>query len=114
MEVDAIDNGISEADDMRYHVRSGLSSRVGRMNKNWNAPDSVSQHDQFKKAMKICEEEFLWNLKGSVLIKMPAYDIVKEAMAKRESFHPSKEIVFMETQCPWKDHLFDIEEEEGC
>ena len=64
--------------------------------------------------MKICEEEFLWNLKGTVMIKMPAYDIIKEGMSKRESFHPSKEIVFLETQCPWKDHLFDIEEEEGC
>lgn len=111
MEVDAIDNGVSEADEMRYYVRSGLSSRVGRLNTNWNAPKTVSQHDQFKKAMKICEEEFLWNLKGSVMVKMPAYDIVKEALDKREAFHPSKEIVYMETACPWKDHLFDIEEE---
>ena len=82
---------------MRYHVRSGLSSRVGRLNSNWNAPKTVSQHVQFKKAMKICEEEFLWNLKGTVMVKMPAYDIIKNAMAERESFHSSKEIIFLET-----------------
>ena len=64
--------------------------------------------------MRICEEEFLWNLKGSVVVKLPAYDIIKTAMNEREAFHPSKEIVFVETSCPWKDHLFDIEAEEGC
>lgn len=41
LEVDAIDNGVSEADEMRYHVKSGLASRVGRMNSNWNAPKTV-------------------------------------------------------------------------
>ena len=42
LEVDAIDNGVSEADEMRYHIKSGLASRVGRLNPNWNAPKTVS------------------------------------------------------------------------
>ena len=44
LEIDCIDNGISEAEDMRYNVRSGISSRVARLNSNWNAPKEVSQH----------------------------------------------------------------------
>ena len=32
LEVDAIDNGVSEAEDMRWHMKTGLASRVGRMN----------------------------------------------------------------------------------
>lgn len=32
LEVDAIDNGVSEADDMRWHMKTGLASRVGRLN----------------------------------------------------------------------------------
>ena len=59
LEVDAIDNGVSEADNMRWHMKTGLASRVGRLNSPWNAPQSCNQHQQFKKAMKIVEEEFL-------------------------------------------------------
>lgn len=115
LEVDALDNGVAEADDMRFTVRSGLGSRVARLNSNWNAPKTVSQHVQFKKAMKIAEEEFLWSLWGTVMVKMPAYDLVKKAFDERANFHASKEIMFMEGGgCPWKDHLFDLEAEAGC
>lgn len=114
LEVDAVDNGVNPADRMRYHIRTGLSLRAGRMNAEWNAPKTVNQHAQFKKAMKICEEEFLWNLKGLVMVKMPALNLVKEAFAERKSFHPSGELLFLEKQCPWKAHLFSIEKDEGC
>ena len=42
MEVDAIDNGVSEAEDMRWHMKTGLASRVGRLNSPWNAPPSCN------------------------------------------------------------------------
>jgi hypothetical protein len=35
LEVDALDNGVSEAPDMLYQIGSGLSSRVGRLNPDW-------------------------------------------------------------------------------
>lgn len=45
MEVDAIDNGVSEAPSMRYMIQSGLGSRIGRMNPDWNTPtDPNTQH----------------------------------------------------------------------
>ena len=41
-EVDAIDNGVSEAENMRWHMKTGLASRVGRLNVAWNAPPSCN------------------------------------------------------------------------
>jgi uncharacterized UPF0160 family protein len=38
LEVDAIDNGVHEAKDMKYHIASGLSERVSRYNGAWNSP----------------------------------------------------------------------------
>ena len=42
LEVDAIDNGVSEAENMRWHMKTGLASRVGRLNSPWNAPKSCN------------------------------------------------------------------------
>lgn len=57
---------------MRYQISTGLGSRVGRLNLAWNAPKDVTQHDQFKKAMKLAEEELLWKLYGMIEIQLPA------------------------------------------
>jgi len=38
---------------------------------------------QFKKAMKIAEEEFMYHLHGQVLVKLPGFKIVKQAWDKR-------------------------------
>lgn len=45
---------------MKWHMKTGLASRVGRLNVQWNAQPPFNQHTQFKKAMKIAEEEFLY------------------------------------------------------
>jgi len=96
---------------MKYSIKSGLGSRIARMNPAWNAPSTTSQHTQFKKAMKIAEEEFFYVLRGIVLIHMPAYNIVRHAFDTREEFHPSGEMMTMETWAPWKDYVFEIEKE---
>ena len=44
----------------------------------------------------------------------PARAIVKEMFEKREQFHPSKQFVHMEKMCPWKAHLFALEDENNC
>ena len=35
LEIDAIDNGVSEAPEMKYTIGTGLSVRIGRMNPDW-------------------------------------------------------------------------------
>lgn len=47
LEIDAIDNGVTQAPDMKYHIGTGLGSRVGRMNPGWGSDawnDPNAQH----------------------------------------------------------------------
>ena len=65
--------------------------------------------------MKLCEEEFLWQLKVHVMQKLPAYQVIKNAMLNRVLFHPSKEIIYLENRlCPWKEYIYGLERKEGC
>lgn len=115
LEIDCVDNGVSNApsEHMAYYNSTHLASRVARLNPSWNSKPGVSQHGQFKKAMKIAEEEFLWALRGIVLVHLPAFEIVREAWEARHEFHPSGEIMFMDRFCPWKDFAMDLEKEKG-
>lgn len=40
LEVDAQDNGVSEAPEMKYYIKTGLGARIARINPEWNAPKS--------------------------------------------------------------------------
>jgi len=113
LEVDAIDNGVSESENMRYTIGSGLASRIGRYNSAWNAPKTSNQHVQFKKAMKLAEEEMLWVLRDITQVKLPAKKVVQDAWNKRHEFHPSGEFIFFDTFAPWKESVFEIEERES-
>lgn len=95
----------------KYHISTNLSSRVGSLNTPWNAPKSagLTQHAQFKKAMKICEEAFIQKVYSIVNIMIPARRVVQEAFDKREEFHPSGQFIWFETTCPWKEHIYNIE-----
>lgn len=79
---------------MKWTSKTGLGSRVGRLNVQWNAPSTCNQHAQFKKAMKIAEEEFLSQLKVLTQVLLPAYDVVREAWENRLAFHESGAIIF--------------------
>ena len=87
LEIDAIDNGVEVAKNTVYHIGTGLGNRVGHMNLPWNAPEGLSQHDQFKKAMPLCEAEFMSRLYHNIHIMMPARQIVHEAWNNREKFN---------------------------
>tara|TARA_B110000305_G_C19199910_1_gene520692 strand:+ start:423 stop:656 length:234 start_codon:yes stop_codon:yes gene_type:complete len=64
--------------------------------------------------MKICEEAFIYKLYGQIMILFPARNLVKEAWDARTDFHPSGEFIYYPKTCPWKDHLFNLENEHGC
>ena len=114
LEVDAIDNGVNilnkDQGDPRYTIHTGLATRVGRLNPSWNV-ENPDESVQFKKAMDIAEEEFLSMLYSSLKIVRPAYEIVKSAYENRKEFHESGEMIWFPKSCPWKSHLFKIEEE---
>ncbi|WVR06402.1 hypothetical protein IAU60_003433 [Kwoniella sp. DSM 27419] len=109
--VDGIDNGVNISETpLAYTQRTDLSSRVKRLNPNWNEPTSDDTYDQqFAKASAITGEEFLSQLDYFAFAWLPARDIVKAALDKRTQIDQSGQIVVFDQSCPWKDHLFSLE-----
>lgn len=50
-------------------------------------------------------------LNSIVNVWLPARDIVEKAISSRLDVDPKGRIIVLETSCPWKQHLFDLEEE---
>ncbi|CAI2364361.1 unnamed protein product [Moneuplotes crassus] len=112
-EIDAIDNGVSITNKdvrPRYKITTGLGSRIGRLNPAWNAEDKCP-NKWFLKAMSVGEKDFLDAIYSKYMISRPAYNIVKESFEKRKEFHESGELVHFDQFCPWKSHLYKLEEE---
>ncbi|CAL8355256.1 unnamed protein product [Gadus morhua 'NCC'] len=111
-EVDGVDNGISQCDgEVRYAVGSTLSSRVGHLNPRWNSK-SQDTEEGFKKAMKLVGGELLDRLDFYQNSWLPARVVVEEAIKERHQADPSGEVVILsQGGCPWKEHLFALEEE---
>ena len=56
-------------------------------------------------------EEFAERLYGQTDVFLPAREIVVEALDKAKTVHPSKEIVVIHQDCPFMDHLMELEKE---
>ena len=56
----------------------------------------------------------MYHLHGQVLVKLPGFNIVKEAWDKREEFHASGELMELTQWAPWKEFVFEIEAEQQC
>ncbi len=44
-------------------------------------------------------------------ITRPAFKLVEDAFETRKEFHESGEFLWFPKSCPWKSHLYRIEEE---
>jgi uncharacterized UPF0160 family protein len=62
-------------------------------------------------AMTLSGTEFLSAITGLSDSWWPARSLVADAAAARCSVHPSGKIMVLEHFCPWKDHLFELEQE---
>ena len=113
--IDAIDNGISVSDaPPRYHVSTTLSSRVGALNPSWNEPQTPEIfNERFLNAVALACSEFLSHAHQLANVWWPARSIVQKALTLRFETHPSGKIIIFDQACPWKEHLFDIEKEQG-
>eukprot|EP00741_Cyanophora_paradoxa_P001051 tig00000455_g1012.t1 len=113
--IDAIDNGVAQYDSSlppRYRITTDLSARVGKLNPAWNKPaDDAALMAQFRKAMETAGAEFVETVQYYGESWLPARDLVEAAVKGRHGVHPSGEIALLENFCPWKDHLFTLEEE---
>ncbi|CAN1779254.1 MYG1 exonuclease [Linum perenne] len=114
--IDAVDNGINRYDTdqpPKYVHNTHLSSRVGRLNLDWIEPDQSSEkeNEAFQRAMALAGSEFLDSLHFHARSWLPARSIVMECLAARFDVDPSGEIMVLNRFCPWKLHLFELEEE---
>ncbi|KAL2921762.1 UPF0160 protein MYG1 mitochondrial [Bienertia sinuspersici] len=114
--VDAVDNGINQYDtdlSPKYVISTYLSSRVGRLNLNWTDTDQSPERedDAFQKAMTLAGNEFLENIHFHARSWLPARSIVVECLAARQDIDSSGEIMVLKKSCPWKLHIFELEEE---
>merc|ERR1712150_8195 len=113
-EIDAVDNGISTHDgEPRYHVTTTISSRVANFRPAWN--DKTQDFDAgFYKAMNMVSQEFEDRVKFYANVWWPARSVVAKALEKRFQVHESGRIVaFDDGCCPYKEHLFELEKEQG-
>ncbi|KAF5175038.1 hypothetical protein FRX31_035363 [Thalictrum thalictroides] len=114
--IDAIDNGVNQYDtDLppRYVNNTNLSSRVGKFNLDWMDPDQSSdkENEAFQRAMSLAGSEFLEVVRFYARSWLPARTIVMECLAARNTVDASGEIMTLNKFCPWKLHLFELEEE---
>ena len=110
--LDAIDNGISQYDTEnppRYSISTDLSSRVGNLNPSWFDP-SPNPDEQFTKAVALTGSEFLQSLQYYSNDWFLARDIVSASLA--QAFGPDNQILELNSSCPWKTHLHELEEEQ--
>ncbi|KFQ23005.1 hypothetical protein N332_10089, partial [Mesitornis unicolor] len=82
-EIDAIDNGIAQAEgEPRYALTTTLSARVGHLNPRWNDPDQDTQAG-FERALELVGGEFLERLDYYHRAWLPARPLVEEAVRRR-------------------------------
>jgi uncharacterized UPF0160 family protein len=116
--VDAIDNGVNQYESdapPRYVNGTTLSSRVGGLNPAWNEDQSNEAMDAaFTKAVALTWSEFEDAVRWMARAWLPARGVVVAAMDGAKGVDASGAIVELATPCPWKEHLYTLEEERGC
>jgi len=115
--IDGIDNGVSQYPaelKPAYKIRTDLSSRVSWLNPPWNIKTDRDGVDaKFLQASALTGSEFLGRLDYYSSAWLPAREIVAEALRSRTSVDPSGKVLLLETCCPWKEHLFELEAAES-
>jgi len=118
-EIDAIDNGveIASGDNMiyNYHINSGISSRVSRLNPFEAGATPEQRLDQFKVAMQLVGGEISEGIEFLGKVWWPKRLVLRDSVIKRKEFDPSGQIVLVDSDnlTGWKSSLMELEEELG-
>ena len=107
-QVDAHDNGIEVANEMKFSI----SSKASMISNPSNASEEViEQYFYFYLQKVICDFfEYLLKIKSKFLLER---EIIEQAFKHRFIHHESGKILVLSKYCSWKEHLFDIEKENG-
>ncbi|KAM6498136.1 Metal-dependent protein hydrolase [Amanita muscaria] len=111
--LDAIDNGIAQyPTDVKplYRNRTDLSSRVGGLNPAWNEPFDAQTLDV---PSELTGQEFFGRLDYYFKSWLSARDLlVSSVTSSKKGVDPEGRIILFEQFLPWKEHLFELEQEE--
>lgn len=129
--VDANDNGVSVYDpegvaaaNLKKKFSDGgftLGAMVSRLNPNWNdstpsdpVEAQAAEDEKFLVASQRIGEEFDRDLDYYIRSWLPARALVEKAFGERSQYDSQGRIMVLSGQsCPWKDHLYMLEEEAG-
>ena len=126
--VDANDNGISaydpaETKSLVKRFNDGgvnLGSLVGDLNWHYDEEESKSaeqaqaeEDERFLGASELMGSTFLRKLDYMWKAWLPSRAQVREVYDKRQEVHETGKILLFTKGCPWKDHLYTLEDEEG-
>lgn len=113
-EIDGIDNGVPQhPDEPLYRITTNLSSRVGNFNSVWNSKEDYNATEQFERAKKMVGEELNDRVLYYATVWWPARSLVMEAIENRLNTHCSGEIIELSQSCPWKQHFYELEKDNG-
>lgn len=118
-EIDAIDNGVDMASGdnvvYNYHINSGISSRVARVNPNEKDATAEQRLELFKTAMKLVGKEIEEGIDYLGNIWWPRCQQFRQFVMKRKEVDPSGQIVLLEGDdlVSWKGTVYGLEEELG-
>lgn len=116
-EIDAIDNGVEVASGdnvvYNYHISSGISSRVARLNPLNMDASPEDRLTLFKKAMCIVGSEMVAGIKLLGQIWWPQRQKFRELILNREKFDPSGQIISIgvDDLVGWRSSILELEKE---
>ena len=111
--IDGIDNGVEVSDGpLNYKISTNLSSRVAYLNPQWNEENNDTiTNERFKQAMELTSVEFIDQVLHWTRSWLPARAIVEATFDQREAIDASGQVLKFDKYCPWKSHVYDIEQE---
>lgn len=70
---------------------------------------SEREWEGFQKAMQLCEEELVDQVRSIVDIWLPCRKVVEKALRENKGEGVLSRVLFMENPVPWKEHLNELE-----
>ncbi|CAK7893499.1 hypothetical protein CAAN1_08S01200 [[Candida] anglica] len=116
--LDANDNGIDnyakDAEKKFNDKNITLPSIVGKLNPSWiDEPTDADYDAAFAVSSKLMGDVFVSLLNGYGKSWLPAKTIVASAFEDRFNVDASGKILVLDQFCPWKEHLYAVEKEQG-
>lgn len=115
--LDGIDNGVQQYESdapARYVNKTDLSSRIARVNPEWHERCTNEDVDErFHTALRLAGAEFADCVRRTASSWLPARARVARMYERRFEHDASGEVLVLSEFVPWKDHLFQLEKENG-